>query len=192
MPASFKSAHVSSLQVAFYAWGSFAIDQSGWHGFKEKIQKDFVSTYLAELAIWPAFQVDTSRIQLRSFNLRSCLLCCNLQTCCNLAHLAHAGSIQSFLPFPWLLCVTLMPPGDSLLECSCFEAVRLSSLSPENLNTFKKTFLDCPCLLQTFNFVRVPVEHQLLAVNFMTLVDASFLSWARGQESWWVHLSCLC
>lgn len=37
---------------------------------------------------------------------------------------------------------------------------------------------------QTLNFTRIPVQHQLLAVNFMTLLDASFLSWARCQEDW--------
>ncbi|KAF5836930.1 hypothetical protein DUNSADRAFT_5261 [Dunaliella salina] len=79
-------------RIAFYAFGSAAIDRSGWQGFKHKIDKDFLSTYMAELVIWPAFQ--------------------------------------------------------------------------------------------TFNFVKIPVQHQLLAVNFMTLVDASFLSWARNQENW--------
>ncbi len=34
---------------------------------------------------------------------------------------------------------------------------------------------------QAFNFTRIPVEHQLLAVNGMTLIDACFLSWARSQ-----------
>jgi hypothetical protein len=52
-----QAAHFFQLQVAFYAWGAYTIDRTGWHGFKEKIQKDFVSTYLAELVIWPAFQV---------------------------------------------------------------------------------------------------------------------------------------
>jgi len=46
-----------SLQIAFYAWGSVAIDKSGWEGFMDKLHKDFVPTYLAELVIWPAFQV---------------------------------------------------------------------------------------------------------------------------------------
>jgi hypothetical protein len=32
-------------------------------------------------------------------------------------------------------------------------------------------------LFQTANFTRVPLRHQLLAVNGMTLLDASFLSW---------------
>ncbi|KAG2488896.1 hypothetical protein HYH03_012526 [Edaphochlamys debaryana] len=39
-------------------------------------------------------------------------------------------------------------------------------------------------LFQALNFSRVPVEHQLLAVNAMTLLDAAFLSWARNQEDW--------
>uniref|UniRef100_A0A7S0RWM4 Peroxisomal membrane protein MPV17 n=1 Tax=Chlamydomonas leiostraca TaxID=1034604 RepID=A0A7S0RWM4_9CHLO len=78
--------------IAFYAYGSYFIDQTGWQGFHSKITKDFFPTFLAELAIWPAFQ--------------------------------------------------------------------------------------------TFNFTKIPVNHQLLAVNCMTLVDASFLSWARSQENW--------
>ena len=75
--------------AAFYAWGAFFIDRSGADGFKEKVAKDFVPTYIAEMCFWPA--------------------------------------------------------------------------------------------LQTVNFTRVPVAHQLLAVNCLTLVDASFLSWARCQ-----------
>lgn len=39
-------------------------------------------------------------------------------------------------------------------------------------------------LFQTANFRLVPVRHQLLAVNGMTLLDASFLAWARNQEDW--------
>jgi len=34
---------------------------------------------------------------------------------------------------------------------------------------------------QAFNFTRIPVEHHLLAVNLMTVLDVSFLSWARCQ-----------
>jgi hypothetical protein len=30
----------------------------------------------------------------------------------------------------------------------------------------------------------VPLAHQLLAVNFMTLMDAAFMSWARTQDDW--------
>ena len=83
--------------LAFYAFGSIAIDMSGWEGLKKKVQQDFLATYIAELAIWPAFQ----------------------------------------------LC----------------------------------------------NFARIPVRHQLLAVNSMTLVDATFLSWARSQDDWVSGLS---
>lgn len=39
---------------------------------------------------------------------------------------------------------------------------------------------------QTYNFVKVPVQHQLLAVNCVSLIDATFLSWSRCQEDWWV------
>lgn len=46
-----------AVQIAFYAYGSYFIDKTGWQGFKTKIEKDFIPTYCAELAIWPAFQV---------------------------------------------------------------------------------------------------------------------------------------
>ena len=39
-------------------------------------------------------------------------------------------------------------------------------------------------VVQTFNFARVPVQHQLLVVNGMTIVDAAFISWARNREDW--------
>lgn len=78
--------------LAFYAWGAAAIDRTGFEGFRDKVKKDFIPTFAAELSIWPLFQ--------------------------------------------------------------------------------------------SFNFTRIPIEHQLLAVNFMTLLDASFLSWARTQEDW--------
>jgi hypothetical protein len=32
--------------------------------------------------------------------------------------------------------------------------------------------------------LQVPLAHQLLAVNFMTLLDAAFMSWARTQDNW--------
>lgn len=37
---------------------------------------------------------------------------------------------------------------------------------------------------QAVNFTKIPVEHQLLAVNCATLLDAMFLSWARAQDDW--------
>lgn len=36
--------------------------------------------------------------------------------------------------------------------------------------------------LQSFNFWKVPVQHQLLVVNSATIVDAAFMSWARNQD----------
>ena len=39
-------------------------------------------------------------------------------------------------------------------------------------------------VVQTWNFARVPVQHQLLVVNSMTIVDAAFMSWARNHEDW--------
>lgn len=37
---------------------------------------------------------------------------------------------------------------------------------------------------QVWNFVKVPVKHQLLAVNMMCVVDAAFLSWAGHHNNW--------
>lgn len=38
--------------------------------------------------------------------------------------------------------------------------------------------------VQSVNFWKVPVQHQLLVVNSATVVDAAFMSWARNQEDW--------
>ncbi|GBF91276.1 hypothetical protein Rsub_03596 [Raphidocelis subcapitata] len=38
--------------------------------------------------------------------------------------------------------------------------------------------------LQSLNFWKVPVQHQLLVVNSFTVLDAAFMSWARNQEDW--------
>lgn len=37
---------------------------------------------------------------------------------------------------------------------------------------------------QTWNFSKVPVRHQLLAVNVAALGDATFLCWVKSQEDW--------
>lgn len=36
--------------------------------------------------------------------------------------------------------------------------------------------------IQSVNFWKVPVKHQLLVVNSATVIDAAFMSWARNQE----------
>jgi len=38
--------------------------------------------------------------------------------------------------------------------------------------------------IQALNFSRVPVQHQLLAVNMLAIFDSSFLCWATHQEDW--------
>lgn len=78
--------------LAFYAYGCATIDGTGVQGFTDKVRKDFLPTFAAELAVWPLFQA--------------------------------------------------------------------------------------------VNFSSVPIAHQLLAVNMASLVDATFLSWARSQEDW--------
>ena len=37
---------------------------------------------------------------------------------------------------------------------------------------------------QAVNFWRVPVRHQLLAVNLACLLDATFLCWASAHDDW--------
>ena len=78
--------------LAFYAWGAFVMDGTGWKGFKDKTISDFLPTFAAEMGFWPLFQC--------------------------------------------------------------------------------------------FNFTRIPLEHQLLAVNLAMIFDASFLSWTREQDDW--------
>lgn len=40
--------------------------------------------------------------------------------------------------------------------------------------------------IQSVNFWKVPVQHQLLVVNSATVIDAAFMSWARNQDvSFW-------
>eukprot|EP01024_Parvocaulis_polyphysoides_P073242 TRINITY_DN9413_c0_g1_i1.p2 TRINITY_DN9413_c0_g1~~TRINITY_DN9413_c0_g1_i1.p2 ORF type:complete len:234 (-),score=31.25 TRINITY_DN9413_c0_g1_i1:373-996(-) len=41
---------------------------------------------------------------------------------------------------------------------------------------------------QTLNFWKVPVRHQLLAVNLAVLFESTFLCWAKSQEDWWKTL----
>lgn len=49
-----------------------------------------------------------------------------------------------------------------------------------------QTSLLPPLLLrcQSANFALVPLKHQLLVVNSMTILDAIFMSWARNQDDW--------
>lgn len=39
-------------------------------------------------------------------------------------------------------------------------------------------------VVQAVNFSVVPIKHQLLVVNCMTIFDAAFMSWARNQQDW--------
>eukprot|EP00775_Hariotina_reticulata_P002373 gene2373-2678_t len=38
--------------------------------------------------------------------------------------------------------------------------------------------------VQSFNFSKVPVRHQLLVVNTFSLLDAAFISWVGHQQDW--------
>ncbi|GFR47713.1 hypothetical protein Agub_g9467 [Astrephomene gubernaculifera] len=72
--------------------------------------------------------------------------------------------------------------GSAFIDRTGFEGFR-TKIVKDFLPTFTAELAVWP-LFQAFNFTRIPVEHQLLAVNAMTLVDACFLSWARAQEDW--------
>lgn len=39
-------------------------------------------------------------------------------------------------------------------------------------------------VVQTLNFSKVPVRHQLLVVNTFSLLDAAFISWVGNQSDW--------
>eukprot|EP00891_Asterochloris_glomerata_P009857 jgi/Astpho2/9857/Aster-x1614 len=39
-------------------------------------------------------------------------------------------------------------------------------------------------MYQTLNFARVPVQHQLLVCNLGSLLDSTFLCWARVNDGW--------
>lgn len=39
-------------------------------------------------------------------------------------------------------------------------------------------------VVQAANFKLVPVQYQLLVVNLFTILDASFMSWARANDGW--------
>ncbi|WIA10259.1 hypothetical protein OEZ85_010458 [Tetradesmus obliquus] len=39
-------------------------------------------------------------------------------------------------------------------------------------------------VIQGINFTFVPLKHQLLVVNTMTIFDACFMSWSRNQDDW--------
>jgi hypothetical protein len=39
-------------------------------------------------------------------------------------------------------------------------------------------------VIQGINFSCVPLKHQLLVVNTMTIFDACFMSWSRNQDDW--------
>jgi len=51
------------------------------------------------------------------------------------------------------------------------------------LSTYVAELLIWPAV-QTFNFAKVPVRHQLLFVNSASLIDATFLCWVKNQEDW--------
>lgn len=41
---------------------------------------------------------------------------------------------------------------------------------------------------QALSFWKIPVKHQLLAVNMFAVFDAAFLSWARNSDDWYNNL----
>ncbi|KAG1653002.1 hypothetical protein FOA52_007857 [Chlamydomonas sp. UWO 241] len=72
--------------------------------------------------------------------------------------------------------------GAAFIDKTGFEGFRVK-VEKDFLPTFAAEMMVWPAF-QTFNFTRIPVKHQLLSVNLMSLLDACFLSWARNQEDW--------
>ncbi|KXZ54269.1 hypothetical protein GPECTOR_5g358 [Gonium pectorale] len=106
------------------------------------------------------------------------------------ARLLGAGS-PAFLGAKVLADTMIMGPlyvvafyawGCALIDRSGLEGFK-AKITQDFLPTFTAELAVWP-LFQMFNFSRIPVEHQLLAVNGMTLIDACFLSWARSQDDW--------
>ncbi|PNW78760.1 hypothetical protein CHLRE_09g389208v5 [Chlamydomonas reinhardtii] len=106
------------------------------------------------------------------------------------ARLLTAGS-PSFLAAKLIADTAIMGPlyvvafyawGCALIDGSGVEGFK-KKITKDFIPTFTAELAVWP-LFQAFNFTRIPVEHQLLAVNGMTLIDACFLSWARSQDDW--------
>lgn len=52
--------------LAFFAFIALALEGSGLAGLRDKVATDFLPTYAAELALWPAVQaVNFSRVPVR-------------------------------------------------------------------------------------------------------------------------------
>lgn len=56
-------------------------------------------------------------------------------------------------------------------------------LQVDFLSTYSAELVFWPAV-QTLNFSKVPVRHQLLVVNTFSLLDAAFISWVGHQEDW--------
>ncbi|GIL58952.1 hypothetical protein Vafri_13955 [Volvox africanus] len=106
------------------------------------------------------------------------------------AKLLAAGS-PSFLAAKLIADTVIMGPlyvvafyawGCALIDGSGIEGFK-KKITQDFIPTYTAELAVWP-LFQAFNFTRIPVEHQLLAVNGATLIDACFLSWARSQEDW--------
>eukprot|EP00873_Tetraselmis_striata_P044640 jgi/Tetstr1/464904/TSEL_009638.t1 len=52
------------------------------------------------------------------------------------------------------------------------------------LDTVAARYLQPGTLANAMNFWRVPVEHQLLAVNIACIFDSTFLCWAKHEDQW--------
>ena len=93
-------------------------------------------------------------------------------------------SSQAHCPPP-PLHLPLPPPADFYLwGALMIDNTGLEGFKKKITKDFVPTYAAELCIwppFQLFNFTRIPVEHHLLAVNLMTVLDVSFLSWARSQ-----------
>ncbi|PNH07347.1 Protein sym1 [Tetrabaena socialis] len=180
-----------------------------WAGYERQLAKRPVMTQMATSALlWSAGDIlaqrlveqrRTADVDVRRVVLTAGFGACfmgpvghfwyhNLDVVC--AKLLPAGS-PGFLAAKLAADTAIMGPayvlafyawGCALIDGSGLEGFK-AKITQDFLPTFVAELALWP-LFQAFNFTRVPLQHQLLAVNGMTLVDACFLSWARSQDDW--------
>jgi protein Mpv17 len=59
----------------------------------------------------------------------------------------------------------------------------VEKLENDFLSTFAAQLVFWPPI-QLLNFWKTPVRYQLLVVNFVCIIDSTFLSWARSNDQW--------
>ncbi len=85
--------------------------------------------------------------------------------------------------FTWSHLYALTPPCELAIQGGSLEDAR-QKLKTDFWPTFLAELLVWPAV-QGANFRYVPVHHQLLVVNLLTIFDSGFMSWSRASDGWW-------